>query len=165
MKICNLVQGLAVTLLSTLLSVSAVADTLFGKVVGISDGDTITVLITSDEHKRPIKVRLAEIDAPEKKQPFGNASKQALSDLIYGRAVEVETGGGMSYGRYVAQVYLDQKWINGVMVESGNAWVYPKYAKTEMLYTLQKSAQEKGLGLWALQADQRTPPWEWRHSR
>ena len=77
------------------------AETLTGRVVGISDGDTITVLVGQQQ----VKVRLADIDAPESKQAFGTRSKQALSDLCFQKDAKLETAGKDRYGRTIATVY------------------------------------------------------------
>lgn len=108
------------------LSPSIQAANLHGKVVGISDGDTITIL-TPD--KQSIKVRLVEIDAPEKDQPWGQKSKQALSDLIYSRNVTVDSAGNDRYGRTLGTVFLSDRNINKHMVENGNAWAYTQYVR------------------------------------
>lgn len=137
------------------------ADTINGKVVAIADGDTITVLQKRQQHK----VRLAEIDTPEKKQPYGNKAKQALSDMVFGKTVTVKQVDTDRYGRIVGKVYLDGLYVNAEMVKNGHAWVYRKYAKDQDLYRLEEHARRQKIGLWALQEDQRIPPWEWRHKR
>lgn len=82
-------------------AVNAHAETLSGRTVGVSDEDTITVLdLTNTQHK----IRLAGIDAPEKSQPFGQRSKESLSDLVFGRTVTVETDKVDRYGRQVGKV-------------------------------------------------------------
>ena len=90
-----------------------------GRVVGISDGDTFT-LLTSD--KQQIKVRLSEIDAPEKAQPFGTRSRQALSDLIFSKDFLVIQDDIDRYGRLVGQVYIGNTHVNRNMVQDGMAW-------------------------------------------
>ncbi len=143
---------------SLLLTSQCHAAVIIGEVVSIADGDTITVL----QDRKQYKVRLAEIDAPEKKQPYGQKSKQALSDWVFGKYVNVEQVDTDRYGRIVGKVYVGGIYVNAEMVRNGHAWVYPKYAKDENLYQLEKLAREQRLGLWALQEDQRVPPWEWR---
>lgn len=118
------------------------------KVVKIADGDTVTVLTTNYEQ---IKIRLYGIDAPEKKQAFGNVSKQALSGLIAGKEVEIEDCGVDRYRRVVGIIHHDGVNINEAMVEVGLAWVYPQYCKKPFCkdwYTLQKQAKKDGQGLW-----------------
>lgn len=138
------------------------AANLHGKVVGISDGDTITILTTD---KQSIKVRLVEIDAPEKDQPWGQKSKQALSDLIYSRNVTVDSTGNDRYGRALGTVFLSNRNINKHMVENGNAWAYTQYVRDQNYFELQKSAKSKQLGLWSLNKEQTIAPWEWRKNK
>ena len=96
-------------------------------VIGISDGDTLTVL---DESKWQVKIRLAEIDAPEKQQPFGTRSKQSLSELCFGKKAEIKPRVKDRYGRTVARVTCDGIDANAEQVNRGMAWVYRKYAGT-----------------------------------
>jgi endonuclease YncB( thermonuclease family) len=144
------------------LSPSIQAANLYGKVVGISDGDTITIL-TKD--KQSIKIRLVEIDAPEKDQPWGQKSKQALSDLIFSLNVTVDSTGSDRYGRTLGTVFLSNININKNMVENGNAWAYTQYVRDQNYFELQKSAKSKQLGLWSLSKDQTIAPWEWRKNK
>jgi micrococcal nuclease len=146
-------------LLLTLLTTYTHAATHTGKVITITDGDTIKIL-TSD--KQQIKVRLANIDTPEKRQPYGKKAKQILSDKIYGKQVKVEKVTTDRYKRMIGKVYLGDRYINAEMVADGYAWVYRKYNKDPHMLELERQAQEKGKGLWALQEDQRVAPWEWR---
>ena len=127
---------------------------LSGKVIKVSDGDTITVL----QGKQQVKVRLYGIDAPELKQPYGKKSKQFLANLIAGEVVEVEENGKDRYKRTIGTIYLDDKDINAQMVENGYAWAYRKFSKK---YAPQESgAKYQKLGLW--RDEEPVPPWEWR---
>src|SRR5262245_38545878 len=101
----------------------AAAEPLSGKVVGITDGDTITVVV----NRHTIKVRLAEIDTPERGQPWANRAKEALSGKVLGQVVQLQVMDTDRYGRTVAKVYCDGRDINREMVREGNAWVYRKY--------------------------------------
>ena len=130
-----------------------------GDVVGVADGDTITVLRDNEQ----VKVRLAEIDAPEKAQPFGNKSKQALSALVYGKAVLVVEQGHERYKRTIGRVYQGGVDVHAEQVKQGMAWVYRKYSKDVSLLPLENEAKAQRLGLWA--DDEPVPPWEWRHIR
>ena len=130
-----------------------------GKVIAISDGDTIKVLT---DNNKTVKIRLAEIDTPEKKQPWGNKAKKALSNLIFQRRVSVKPVTKDRYGRTVAHIIFDQKNINREMVKTGNAWVYRKYMKDESLLEDEYFARQSKLGLWSLPKSQRVPPWKWR---
>lgn len=126
------------------------------QVIGIADGDTITLLVD----KKPVKIRLANIDAPEKKQPFGQKSKQSLSDLCWGKDAQYQAQTTDRYKRTVALVYCDGTQVNKAQVQLGMAWVYPKYNKDPVLPAIERAAKLTGLGLWADHAP--VPPWEWR---
>jgi endonuclease YncB( thermonuclease family) len=133
------------------------AETLTARVIGITDGDTITVLI---DH-RQVKVRLADIDAPESKQAFGSRSKQALSDLCFQKNAKLETAGKDRYGRTIATVYCAGRNANAEQVRQGMAWVFDRYAKPDSpLYFIQKQAKEARRGLWS--DSNPVPPWEWQ---
>ena len=137
------------------------AENLTGKVVSITDGDTATVLTNNKQ----TKVRLAEIDTPEKNQPYGQKAKKALSDFIFNKSVEVEVITIDRYGRTVGKIFLDNRNINREMVRAGHAWVYTQYAKDKTLFVLEKEARENQLGLWALPKEQRIAPWQWRRGK
>lgn len=127
------------------------------KVVGVHDGDSITVL---REGNVQVKIRLEGIDAPELKQPFGNAAKKALSDLVFGKTVEVKETGKDRYARTLATVTVGSLDANLEMVKTGFAWHYAKYSKDQMLKEAQMEAQAAKLGLWA--DKEPVMPWEWR---
>lgn len=130
-----------------------------GKVVGISDGDTFT-LLTRD--KKQIKVRLSEIDTPERDQPYGTRAKQALSDLVFSRDVLVVQKDIDFRGRLIGHVYVDSIHINKKMVQLGMAWVYRQYMKDKTLLIDQQVAKDAKKGLWSLPSIEQVPPWEWR---
>ena len=144
----------------------AVADSMACKVVGVSDGDTITALCKGNEQ---VKVRLAEIDAPEKAQPFGAKSKQSLSDLCFGKQARIASQGRDRYGRTIGRMYCFTPGVkteidaNAEQVRRGLAWVYDRYVTDPDLYPLQDAARTERRGLWADSAP--TPPWEWRKAR
>ncbi len=140
-------------------STGILAAAFFASVIGISDGDTLTVL----HERQPIKVRIAEIDAPEKKQPFGTRSKQALSDLCFGKQAEVAPQKKDRYGRTIARVKCDGNDVSAHQVQAGMAWVYDRYVTDRSLYHVQAMARAGGRGLWV--DTQPVPPWEWRKSR
>lgn len=134
------------------------AGQLNGRVVGVADGDTLTVLVDG----APVVVRLAEIDAPEKGQPFGARAKQSLSQLCAGLLANVRERGRDRYGRALGRVSCAGVDANLAQVSRGMAWVYAKYSKDAELLKAQQGAQQARSGLWA---DARpTPPWEWRAS-
>lgn len=139
-----------------LASLAAYAD-FTGKVVAVADGDTITVL----RDKEQVKIRLVEIDAPEKKQPFGNKSKQSLSDLCFNKTATLADKGKDRYGRTLARVRCDGVDANAEQVRRGMAWVYRKYTpKNSSLYAVESEAKAARRGLWADAAPM--PPWDWR---
>jgi micrococcal nuclease len=108
-------------------------------------------------------VRLVEIDAPEKAQPFGNRSKQALSAFVHGQEVRVVEKGQDKYRRTLGRVYRGELDVNAEMVRIGMAWVYRKYApKNSPLYEIEEGARKERRGLWA--DNEPLPPWEWRRN-
>ena len=128
-------------------------------VVGIADGDTLTVLCNGNEQ---VKIRLAEIDAPEKKQPFGNRSKQSLSAMCFKKQAEIKPQTKDRYGRTVARVICDGADANEEQVRRGMAWVYDKYVRDRSLYAIQDKARASKVGLWA--DDKPVKPWEYRRA-
>lgn len=130
-----------------------------GKVIGISDGDTLTVLVD----RQQIKVRLAEIDAPEKAQAFGNKSKQSLSDLCFNKTAKLDDKGKDRYGRTLARVHCNGIDANAEQVRRGMAWVYDRYVTDRGLYSIQDEAKAAKRGLWA--SSDPMPPWEWRKEK
>ena len=115
------------------------AATIEGRVVGMADGDTVTVL---DADKTQHKIRLSGIDAPEKKQPFGYHSKQSLSELVFSKTVTVETGKTDRHGREVGKVLVDGLDANLAQVQRGFAWHYKTYEReqlvTDRMYVLMR---------------------------
>jgi len=132
-----------------------------GKVVGIVDGDTIDLLISSGM----IRIRLHAIDAPERGQSRGRASRDALSRMIFGRSVQVEPVEHDRYDRLVARIWLGETDINAAMIRQGHAWTYRRYADDPDYCAYEQMAREQQLGLWALPPEQRRAPWEWRQRR
>lgn len=126
------------------------------KVIGISDGDTMTLLVDN----KPVKIRLANIDAPEKKQPFGQRSKESLSDVCWDTDATYEAQTIDRYGRTVAVVFCNGVEANKEQVRKGMAWVYPKYNKDLILPAIEKTARSNKLGLWI--EDNPSAPWEFR---
>lgn len=126
------------------------------RVVRVVDGDTI-VVIGLDQIE--LTVRLADIDAPENRQPFGQDATQFLRGLVEGQAVQLEDLGRGKYGRELAQVYADSQWIELSLVQHGWAWVYPE-SDSRVLRDAEASARANKLGLWSAQTP--IPPWDWR---
>lgn len=140
------------------------AETVQGRVVGVHDGDTITVLDGANSQR---KIRLAGIDAPESKQAFGQASKKHLSDMVFDRDVTLDCGKTDKYRRKVCVVMVDSQDANLAQVKAGMAWWYRAYAKEQIpehraqYQVAEMDAQRKRIGLWH-DADP-VAPWEWRH--
>ncbi len=152
----------AVVLLACL-CLPVIAATYTARVVGISDGDTLTVL---DAANTQHKIRLAGIDAPEKQQPWGQRSRRALADRVYDRMVEIEVGKKDRYGREVGKVLLGGEDINLELVRLGLAWHYKAYEREQspqdrLAYArAEQQARDRRQGLWRDAAA--VPPWEFR---
>jgi endonuclease YncB( thermonuclease family) len=164
-----LIDGLKLLLpaLAYLCISTACAGVLVGRVVGIADGDTITVL---DADSNPHKVRLAGLDAPEKAKAFGERAKQHLSDRVFDQSVQVTFGKSDRYGRLVGKVIPDGEDVNLQMVREGLAWHYKAYegeqpAWDRLTYSMAEDvARRRQIGLWS--DAERIPLWEWRaHKR
>lgn len=134
---------------------------LHGVVVGVVDGDTADVRLASGM----IRVRFHAIDAPESAQPHGAAAKRALSDLVFGKQVDVEPFEQDRYDRLVARLWVGDLDVNAAMIKSGNAWTYRRYADDPAYCAYEKAARDLRRGLWSLAADQRAAPWEWRQRK
>lgn len=143
-------------LVAILMVGAAWAGEITGQVVGVTDGDTVRLLVDRQE----IRVRLDQIDAPEKGQAFGDRSKQSLSDLVYGKTVRAATQGEDRYGRTIATIYAGELNANAEQVRRGMAWVYRKYARDPALYGIEEEARAARRGLWS--DPEPVPPWEWR---
>lgn len=146
------------------LSIStASAIQLQGEVVGLSDGDTVTVL---DAKLTQHKVRLAGIDAPERNQPFGNRSRQNLADLVFRKQVVVEWSKHDRYGRIVGKVLVAGRDASLAQVASGLAWHYKAYQREQseadqIAYSAaEDAARSKSIGLW--QDPKPIAPWDFR---
>lgn len=129
------------------------------QVISIYDGDTLTVLVD----KRPLKIRLANIDAPEKRQSFGQKSKESLSEMCWGKDAQYEQQSVDRYKRTVALVTCDKVGVNREQVRRGMAWVYSKYNNDPFYEAIQAEAKKRERGLW--QDGDAIPPWEYRRSK
>lgn len=146
------------TILTALLLQCSVAlpEVLQGRVVSVYDGDTVTVLEGTTQHK----IRLEGIDAPESKQPWGTVSKTTLSQKVFGKDVEVRWDEKDRYGRTLGHIYINGEWVNLQMVKLGAAWHYKQYSKDKRLADAEDSAREAKIGLW--RDAKPIPPWDWR---
>jgi micrococcal nuclease len=126
-------------------------------VVGITDGDTLTLLVD----QRPVKIRIHGIDAPERRQPFGAKSRQSLSELCWGKDATFQKT-GKSWNRVTAHLYCDGVNAGTEQVRRGMAWTEPRYNRDPALPELQERAREARRGLWA---GEPVAPWEWRQEK
>jgi len=139
------------------LASQAFAGELKGRVVGVTDGDTITVL----HDNRTDTVRLVGIDAPEKRQPYGDRARRFTADLAFDRTVTVLTTGRDRNGRLLGEVVLpDGRSLNQELVRAGYAWWFRKYSRDVTLARLEEEARQDRRGLWATEAPQ--APWDYR---
>ena len=149
-----------------LFSLLSLAEELIGKVIKVSDGDTITVL---DENKQKYKIRLKGIDAPESQQTYGDISTQSLFELVYDKDVIVSWDKKDKYYRILGKVQIDGLDVNHEQLKKGLAWYYKQYEKDltledrESYANAENSARENKIGLW--QDENSIPPWDFRHSR
>ena len=150
MKIATIVSILATSLALN-------AQTIQGKVVRVSDGDTITIL---DEGKVQNKIRLNRIDAPERKQAFGEVSRRYLANMVAGKFVKVEWAKKDRYGRILGEVFVGDVNVNLKMVQGGMAWHYAHFDHAKEFAQAESEARAKKIGLW--QDANPIPPWEFR---
>jgi endonuclease YncB( thermonuclease family) len=156
----------AASLCALLISIAHADERDFsGIVTKVFDGDSFVVLPIDRTHRgHDIEVRLMDIDAPEKDQPYADAARGALKQLIEGRRVFVDVIEVDRYERKVAKVYRepDRLEVARALVHDGHVWVNRKYAKDLSLVRIEDTAKSKRIGLWALPADERVPPWQFR---
>ena len=121
--------------------------TLSGKVVAIKDGDTVVVL---DSLNNQTTLRLAEVDCPEKNQPFGTKAKQFTSEQIYFKTIKYVITDTDKYGRSIAMIYYDtdNKYLSAEIIKAGMGWHYKKYSTSNELATFQENAKQNKIGLW-----------------
>ncbi len=136
---------------------AALAD-FSGTVVRIVDGDTLDVLVAN----RPVRVRLAQIDAPERSQAYGTRARRALSAMVFRRVVTVADAGPDQYGRQLGTVFVSGQNVNAAMVNQGMAWAYRRYLTNRSLIRLEQQARAVRRGLWSDPAP--VAPWLFRRS-
>lgn len=141
-----------------LLARSVEAETLSGTVIGVVDGDTLTIV---DAQKRRYRVRLGQVDAPDSKQAFGIKSARSLYGLCFGKTAQVEWQAKDRNKFHIGHVTCDGVDANAAQVRRGMAWVSPKSTQPgSPLYELEAYARVRAIGLWS---DPRpVPPWDWR---
>lgn len=135
---------------------AAHAEEFMAKVIAVMDGDTVLALRGAQK----IKIRLVNIDAPEKGQDFGMTSRQALLDMVLKKQVHVNSRATDSYGRVIADLSVDGRSVNEEQVRRGMAWEYSHFHRDRNFIALQNEAQGARRGLWVQPSP--TPPWEWR---
>ena len=134
-------------------------ESLNGLVLRVADGDTITIVTDARQTK---KIRLSEIDTPERDQSWGRQASLALSKKLANKSIVAKVSGIDRYDRVIADIFVGERNINHEMVSEGHAWAYRRYLKNDHLLQLERAAKAKGLGLWGLENDP-IPPWEWRN--
>lgn len=144
----------------------ASAETFSGRIVAIADGDTVTLL---DRMKQQHKIRLSGIDAPERKQAFGNVSRQHLAGLVFGKQVNADCPKTDRYGRWICMIEIDGVDANLAQVSAGMAWHYKAYMRDqrredrELYAKSEDKAKREGRGLWA--DNNPLPPWDFRKAK
>ncbi|WP_425916103.1 thermonuclease family protein [Pseudomonas sp. GWSMS-1] len=161
MSIANQMTIRIALLLLACLPGLALAEQLICRVMTISEGDTFSCLST--DNKR-LRVRLAEIDAPERKQPYGAEAKQALSDLVLEKQLLLHVQEVDRYGRTLARAFVGGVDVNYTLVEQGAAWAYTRQLKDHRLKDAETLARKMGKGLWRLPAESIVAPWDWRYA-
>jgi endonuclease YncB( thermonuclease family) len=141
-----------------LASIAAAAPPAFtGTAVSVHDGDTLHVI---DDAKQEHTIRLAGIDAPERRQPFGTVARDRLAELAKGNAVAVIAGKPDKYGRTVARIEVEGHDVGHLLVAEGLAWHYTRYSDDASIAEAERAARAARRGLWRDPAP--VPPWEWR---
>ncbi|KQK33135.1 thermonuclease family protein [Acinetobacter baumannii] len=154
MNLNTTLKSLALTVSMSVVATAAQAD-FVGKVVRISDGDTITVLNNNNEQ---IRVRFNQIDAPEKSQAFGQKSRQNIS-FLHETIVYVQENSKDRYGRTLGTIFQMRtnqvpnlnivNSVNYKQVKDGYAWAYREYIKDKIILSAESNARSQRLGLWA----------------
>lgn len=135
--------------------------TLRGKIIYVSDGDTFHFVEAGKATMQKIRVRLAEVDCPESTQPFGLEAKEFVMDRVFRKTVVIQKTDIDQYGRTIAHVfYGDGKNLAEELLSNGYAWHYKRYSDRQSYADLEQQAISRKLGLFA-NSDQ-IPPWEWR---
>jgi endonuclease YncB( thermonuclease family) len=132
-----------------------------GPLLWVTDGDSLRVMIRG----RDTEVRLADVDAPEREQPYGWHAKLQLIELVRDKPLLVVPRDVDQYGRIVGWVWAGDVAINQEMVARGSAWFYSKYADGDAFQHIEKEARDANRGLWALPVKDRKEPWVWRRAQ
>lgn len=144
-------------LLSLMLSAMLFSQTFSGKIIGVKDGDTVVILFEN----KPQTIRLAHVDCPEKKQPFGDRAKRYTSNFCFGKTVKVVLAGKPDRnGRWIAEIFRNNQNLGKQLVRQGLAWHFKKYSGDDAYAELERTARARKTGLWA--EAQPIAPWDWR---
>lgn len=144
--------------LSLILVSAIISAQIKAKVIKISDGDTITVLLEGNVQK---KLRLAEVDCPESGQAFGKNAKDFTSSAVFGKEITFIETDTDRYGRTIAKVYYDnEKYLSEELIRAGLGWWYHYFSKNVDLGKLEQQARGKKLGLWS--DANAISPWDYR---
>lgn len=163
-------RSIIVAVALSLIGCIAAAEIVEGRVIGVADGDTITILQISGTTKTPRRIRISGIDAPEKAQAFGAVAKDAMSQLAYGGEAIADCRTIDRYGRSICLVRVQGVDVGLRMIEQGLAWHYKQYANTQpreeaaSYAVLENVSRAAKRGLWR-DLDTATPPmppWDWR---
>jgi micrococcal nuclease len=133
----------------------------YGPLVRVKDGDSLVAKVQGVA----MDFRLADIDAPERDQPYGEQAKRDLTALAQGQQLVIVPLDTDGYGRTVALIWNGNTYLNAEMVKRGAAWFYAKYARSEALYYLEQEARDAKRGLWTLPLKMRVEPWVWRERK
>lgn len=160
MKVLSLLLSHFFIILFFVTSLSAKCQQLVGKVIGVKDGDTIELLY----HGKPVTIRLEHIDAPEKNQDFGAASKKFVSDFCFGKDVIIIGNGKKDRnGRMIAEVFYGNLNLGKELIRQGLAWHYKKYSGSEVYAALEIKARKRKIGIW--KNNDAIAPWLWRNKK
>ncbi|MFP6849851.1 MAG: thermonuclease family protein [Pseudomonas sp.] len=154
-------KTLIAMIMPSLLVGLAHAEQLTCRVVAISDGDSFDCVTAANTQ---IRVRMAEIDAPERNQPYGQQAKQALAGLIYDKSAMLKVHSIDRFGRTWARVFIGTLDVNYTLVQQGTAWAYSEQLKDEKLRDAETFARNMNKGLWAQPAEDIVAPWKWRYA-
>lgn len=129
------------------------------RVIKVADGDTLTVL---GERREQLKCRLYGIDAPEKRQAYGQASRQSLAELSFGRSARIDIVGRDRYGRAICRIVVAGVDVNKEQIARGMAWMYRRYASDRAYSDAESTAQARRIGIW--REARPVPPWAFRRA-
>ncbi|WP_242156372.1 thermonuclease family protein [Aestuariivivens sediminis] len=152
----------AILLIAFIFSLTSYSqEVIIGKVISITDGDTFKIL---NQDSTQLKIRVANIDCPERKQPFSQRAKEFTSNAVFNKNVQLNVLNEDRYGRYVALVkYNDSLDLSQELIKNGLAWHYKKYSKDSLLQHMENRARNQKIGLW--NNPHPIAPWEWRSSK